>query len=254
MITLMTDFSTQDGYVGAMKGAIKSCSQSIEIIDITHDIKPYNTGQAAFTLLNYFSTFPDKTVHLCVVDPRVGSERAGLIVETDKHYLVGPDNGIFDLVVAHKKCVCYKINGNLFPGSSSTFHGRDIFAPVAARICLGTSPVELGEQFKPKQTIKQKIQIKSSVITVHPITYDRFGNIIFGIHKNELKLSKIKKIVFKHLEFNSISEYYAQVPLGNYICIWNSSEYLEIAKYQGNACDTLVVDFNTDELKIFLEA
>ena len=141
----MTDFGNRDYYVGAMKGVILSINPDARIIDITHDIEPQNITSAAFVLSACYRDFPPATIFVCVVDPGVGSERRAIVVESNDHIFVGPDNGLFSFVLNPNARVIAIKNDRFFRKPvSSTFHGRDIFAPVAAHLSLGIDLHELG--------------------------------------------------------------------------------------------------------------
>ncbi len=147
IITLLTDFGTDDYFVGAMKGVILTRSPEAVIVDITHAIPPQDVRAAAFTLSAVYSDFPAGSIHLAVVDPGVGSDRRPVLVETADYLFVGPDNGLFSIVLDRVSGanVRHVTNTDYFlPDRSSTFHGRDIFAPVAAALARGVRPGELG--------------------------------------------------------------------------------------------------------------
>src|ERR1700749_837742 len=145
IVTLLTDFGTEDYFVGAMKGALLSANPEARIVDITHEIPPHDIEAAAFTLLAAFETFPEGTVHVAVVDPGVGSARRAIVVEGAGQFFVGPDNGVFGHVYERLKRfrVFHVVEEKFFRESvSATFHGRDVFAPVAGALSRGTRPSE----------------------------------------------------------------------------------------------------------------
>jgi len=250
----MSDFGQMDGYAGAVKGVIKSYSADIDIVDITHDIPSFKTQKAAVTLMNYYDTYPSGTVHLCVVDPGVGGDRAGIILETNDYFFVGPNNGIFDLIAQKEEVSYYQITAHFGTTVSATFHGRDIFAPIAARLASGINPEELAEKIEIGKKGQTPLHHRDGTgISVRPLTIDHFGNIIFGITKKELSYLNIKKIQFKNFVFNSIFNYYEQVDKGQLLCLWNSQNLFEIAVNQGNASEKIKVDFDRDELLITVE-
>ena len=146
IITVLTDFGSRDPYVGVMKGVMLAINRDLHIVDITHEVASQDVGEASFLIGEYFSHFPRATIHLCVVDPTVGSSRKPLIAEKDGHLFVGPDNGIFSLLFARGEARAWEITNKRFMGaaSSGTFHGRDIFAPAAAYLSAGISPSEFG--------------------------------------------------------------------------------------------------------------
>jgi S-adenosyl-L-methionine hydrolase (adenosine-forming) len=186
VITLLTDFGTEDYFVGAMKGVILTRSPKSVLVDITHAIPPQAVRAAAFTLSAAYPNFPDGSVHLVVVDPGVGSERRPVLVEAGTHLFVGPDNGLFSLVLEQvpEARIRHLTNSAYFlPNPSATFHGRDIFAPVAAALAEGVSPEDLGP------TIQDPIRLESircesladGTLTGRIIHIDHFGNCITNL-------------------------------------------------------------------------
>ncbi len=147
IVTLLTDFGVADYFVGAMKGAVLSVNPRAQVVDITHEIPPHDIEAGAFTLLAAYQSFPQGTVHVAVVDPGVGSARRPVVVEADGHLFVGPDNGVFGYIFerADDACVFHATETKYFrPSISSTFHGRDVFAPLAGALSLGVEPATLG--------------------------------------------------------------------------------------------------------------
>ena len=149
LITLLTDFGTADYFVGAMKGVILSVNPDARIVDITHEIPPQDIAAAAFTLLAAYVAFPAQTIHLSVVDPGVGSARRPILVMAGEQFFVGPDNGIFSYVIDREpKALVFHVNNEEYfrDPVSATFHGRDIFAPVAGALSNGVKPEKLGAE------------------------------------------------------------------------------------------------------------
>jgi len=147
IITMTTDFGTQDGFVAQIKGVILGISPDALIVDTTHDIEPFSPIEAALVVNGFFRYFPVGSTHLVVVDPGVGSDRRGIAVKCLGHYFVGPDNGVFSLVYSsHDSVEVRKIENRdlMAPKPHHTFHGRDIFAPVAAHLSKGTKFDEIG--------------------------------------------------------------------------------------------------------------
>jgi hypothetical protein len=191
IITLLTDFGSQDYFVAAMKGVILSISPDARIVDITHKIPPQDISAGAFNLLAVYQNFPAQTIHTAVVDPGVGSERRAVIIECAEQFFVGPDNGLFSFVVEREgKCRTHQVTNEKFfrHPVSNTFHGRDIFAPVAAALSLGTEPSEFGplvetlvelESLTPHQTADGGIEGRI-------IHIDRFGNCITNLTSEHL--------------------------------------------------------------------
>lgn len=254
LITFMSDFGTRDGYSGAVKGALKTVAPAAEIIDITHDIPAYDINKAAFTLATYYRTFPAGTIHLCVVDPGVGGARAAIIGVTESYYFVGPDNGLFDLVFRRERAKLYEIPMKNHPQISSVFHGRDVFAPVAAQLAKGIQAEEIAVEIEPvNRRSAASFTREGAVLSLAPLTSDRFGNLIFGITKEDLEVYKIVRIQFKKYTFERIQQYYQQAGERQALCLWNSMGFLEIAVNQGNAVELTQADLSKDKLHITVE-
>ena len=192
IITLLTDFGTEDYFVGAMKGVILTRSPEAVIVDITHAIPPQDVQAGAFTLSAVYSNFPTGSIHVAVVDPGVGSDRRPIMVETDDYMFVGPDNGLFSIVLDREPAaqVRHLINANYFlQNRSSTFHGRDIFAPVAAALAEGAPPGDLGPIIlDPVRSgfIESKIMADGAIAgTILHI--DHFGNCVMNIVWDNLR-------------------------------------------------------------------
>jgi S-adenosyl-L-methionine hydrolase (adenosine-forming) len=183
-ISLTTDFGTSDWFIGVMKGVICSINPNMQLIDITHHISPGNIQEAAFVLKQAVPWFPKKTIHLAVVDPGVGTSRNGLIIETENSTFVGPDNGIFSWALLDTGIVrIIRLNPKNFSDSAShTFHGRDLFAPAAARLSMGENALNLGEatdsliQLEWPDHVQTQDGIQGQIMHV-----DRFGNLITNI-------------------------------------------------------------------------
>jgi len=258
IITLLTDFGTRDGYVGSVKGVIKSIAPDAEIIDISHDIVTYDIGEAAFTLNNYYDNFPRGTVHLAVVDPGVGSPRRAAIVKTARHFYVGPDNGIFHFIYSQEAYTSYEIDPSKLGAAqvSHTFHARDLFAPVAARLANGVPCERLGIKLDERTEIPRPYFRKAgSELEVDVITIDRFGNIISGFAQRDLERLKKKRVEYvKAKGFNTVevNDYYSEKQPGELMALWNSRGFLEVAANRGSAAALLSFDKNKDKILIKL--
>ena len=168
IITLLTDFGLKDSYVASMKGVILKINPQCRLIDITHQVNPHDLEEGAFILASAYSTFPKGTIHLVVIDPGVGSLRNPILLATENYFFIGPDNGLFTFVLQTEKVkqgVALTNPRFFLPRVSTTFHGRDIFAPVAAHLSLGVKPKVFGHEIdswtqlpvqKPR-TIKGKL-------------------------------------------------------------------------------------------------
>jgi hypothetical protein len=211
LITLLTDFGLKDHFVGVMKGVIAAIAPRARVIDITHEIERYQLGQARFALAQSWPYFPTGTIHVAVVDPGVGTARRPILVATANHRFIGPDNGIFsDLLDLPGTKVRHIANTKLFlPNVSATFHGRDIFAPVAAHLAAGVAASRVG----PLVTDAIKLPPRRAVQT------------------SELQLGSA--------QLSALAPDYASGPAGQTIAIAGSSGYLEIAVNQDSAASRL---------------
>lgn len=261
-ITLTTDFGHADGYVGAVKGAILSVNPEANIIDISHSIEPQNILQAAFILSATYRYFPKQAIHMAIVDPGVGSERSGIIFRTHSAFFVAPDNGILSYVIDdlfHVESraptehthglreIVFKTGVELIAITdprfwrhpvSPVFHGRDIFAPVAAGLSLGISLYEFGEKISslhvlpvPKPILDPDGNLVGRVLHI-----DRFGNLITNIKSEDLP-GKDVMIEVSGCCIEGVSSYYAQKE--GIMAIAGSSGYLEVSLRGGSACDFL---------------
>lgn len=235
IITLITDFGNGDEYVGAMKGVMLSINPDLRFVDITHSIPPRDIKKAAFILYKAYRHFPGGTVHLIVVDPGVGGGRNPIVVETDKYLFVAPDNGVLSLVLADGFKV-YKITCK--KPKYTTFHGRDVFAPVAAKLASGTPIISLskpissiaGHLFSPPQKVTDGIL--GEVVDV-----DHFGNVITNIPRSSVKPDRFI-VEIKERTIDRISETYeGKEP----IAIWGSSDFLELSVPNGSLAETFNV-------------
>lgn len=235
IITLITDFGDSE-YVGAMKGVIYSICPDATIVDITHSIKKFDIRQASYAVFSACKYFPRGTIHCVVVDPGVGTGRRSVIIETDKYSFIGPDNGVFTFVTGIKKV--YEIS---YPGSSKTFHGRDIFAPIAARLASGSEAREFGSQMKGLKRIGlTEVKVENGVTTGEVICSDSFGNVITNIKGVGFKYGAELQFKVEEKSYKSrLLESYGFADVGELVCIINSEGYLEFAVNQGNASKIL---------------
>lgn len=272
VVTLTTDFGTGDAYVASMKGVILTINPEAVIVDICHSIKPQNILQAAFILHAACSHFPEGTIHLAVVDPGVGSQRKAIILKTPKALFVSPDNGIISYIIdemdnkptrpATKIVVDpkpIKLSSNLeafgitnpdfwHQPVSTTFHGRDIFAPVAAHLSLGVPINKFGDRLshiyafpKPQPYSNGRGNLIGRVLHI-----DNFGNLITNIRSGDLPSKKTTITVGKQ-QIHGISQFYAETE--SLAAIPGSSGYLEISLKNGNASTSLGVTIG-DEVKL----
>ncbi len=243
VITLTTDFGLDDPFVGIMKGVILNLAPSVRIIDITHGIEPQNILQAALALESAHAYFPKNTVHLVVVDPGVGSERRPIAVKTKSATFVGPDNGVLTPVIETSSRVYELTNTKFFLDSqSSTFHGRDLFAPASAWIARGTPLSKMGRKINDPHILElPQPRIHESTITGEIITIDRFGNLISNIPKELLHETQTDSMSLQigKRRIRGLMSHYSQCKPGEVGCLINSWDKLEIFCRDGNAAKKL---------------
>ncbi len=258
IVTLLTDFGRQDVYVGVMKGAIATINPNLQVIDLTHDIPPQNIAAARFCLLNAYGYFPSNTVHVAVVDPGVGSQRRGVAIAFEDGFVVCPDNGLCSGILEQKSAIAaVELTNSQYWRTrhpSSTFHGRDIFAPVGAHLANGIPLRALGNKINPDSLIKLSLPSiqKSSGEIIGCIQYiDRFGNLISNI-PGKLVRNRSWQAVVKDITLAS-GMTYSNVKLGTAIAIVGSHGWVEIAVNGGNAQQQLQLKLES-KIKIkFLE-
>ncbi len=190
-VTLLSDFGTADYFAGAMKGALLTVCPSARVFDLTHEIPPHDIAAGAFTLWAAHSAWPVGTIHLAVVDPGVGSARRAIIVKTGGHFLVGPDNGLFGLFYehdAHAQVWHATTTEYMRQPVNASFHGRDVFAPLAGALAGGVAPAQCGPEItdyvRPSPQFPRKQP--DGAITAHIIHIDRFGNCVTSLTDAEL--------------------------------------------------------------------
>lgn len=243
LITLLTDFGLHDVYVGVMKGVILQIYPSAMMIDLTHTIPPQNIGYAAFCLQEAYPHFPPNTIHLAIVDPGVGSERRGVAIQLKNGFLVGPDNGLFSRILAQESPLqVIELNRpeswrNSQP--SSTFHGRDIFAPIVGHLAKGASLKSLGKPIDPESLVNfpfpKCIPLSQGYRGI--IQYsDHFGNLVTNIPA-EMVQGKKWVLTIKEFPLLKIASYqtYAQAQTGDLMSLIGSHGWVEIAVNCGNA-------------------
>jgi len=240
VITVLTDFGLHDVYVGVMKGVILSIFPQARMVDLTHEIGPQDVEAAAWALLDAALFFPRGTVHLAVVDPGVGTERRAIAVFSRGHYFVGPDNGVFSGFYPAESIVELTRPETFLPEVSATFHGRDIFAPVAARLASGMKPPELGEPVTDPVTVNMPRPVEEDgVIIGEVVQVDRFGNLVTNVPASMVTegAKPIIEICDRKIEGMSVC-YSAAVP-GQAIALTGSCGRIEIACPGGSAAKVL---------------
>lgn len=262
-VVLLTDFGTKDAYVGMMKGVLQRLCPGVTMIDLTHAIPPQDVRQGAFVLWTAYRYFPEGTVFLVVVDPGVGSERKPVAIQAGGYKFVGPDNGVFGDVLAmlgEWQAVAIDETQALTEGLTATFHGRDLFAPTAARLAAGTALTALGDPVETLVELDPARFIITPTTVEGEITYiDHFGNVISSIgsfqwqEDGQVRLEprlrpdlealtldpeKVKVTVSRY-HFLRIARTYTEVEAGKSLALINSAGQLEIAINQGDAHNRL---------------
>ena len=243
IITLTTDFGTRDGYVGAVKGVIKRINPDAELVDISHEVEPFDILGAAFLLSNFYIFFPRGTVHLTVVDPGVGSQRQPLLIRSQDFFFVGPDNGIFSFVLQDETITDIVVLSNdkyFLAEPSVTFHARDIFAPVAAYLSRGIDVNEFGPA--AKECLKFVIpepKLSKGKLRGEIIHVDGFGNLVTNIAAESLRGRKIAAITVGRKRIERMVRSYSEIKEGQVGALMGSSNLLEIALNQESARQAL---------------
>jgi S-adenosylmethionine hydrolase len=241
IITLTSDFGYKDAFVGIMKGVIVGINPQAHIVDLSHGIPPQDIMAAALLLRHSVKYFPPGTVHVAVVDPGVGSARLPILVAGGGQYLVGPDNGVLSLVAAAEApdCVVHLSNDAYhLPGGGKTFHGRDVFAPVAAHLSLGVAPAALGSPLDSFERITWPApQLGDKRVRGEIVYVDGFGNLFTNIAAADLRRFAPHELTFncRGRSIGGLADHYALVPTGSLLALVNSWGVLEIAVNNGNA-------------------
>jgi len=258
VITLLTDFGLADHYVAAMKGVILSNCPQARLVDITHDVTPFAIAEGAYTLAQAWKYFPKGTTHLAVVDPGVGSARRAIVAEVAGHRFVAPDNGLLSMVLeTDPRAKVREIGASRYfrHPVSNTFHGRDIFAPVAARLAKGLLPARLGEILsspimgsfaKPTQIAENRW--RGAVLKV-----DRFGNVVTNFDWTTFRGMAERPFKLK-LGRRTVRGYYpayADAPVGLMFVIRGSADYVEVSVNKGDAAAIAGV-VSGDEIEVAL--
>ncbi len=250
-ITLTTDFGTTDAYVGVMKGVILSIAPGTNIVDLSHGIPPQDTLAAALLLESAAECFPAGTIHVAVVDPGVGSDRAPIAVLTERYFFVGPDNGVFTAALASSSSVvAVKLDNPQYHRQPvcPTFHGRDIFAPAAAHLAKGTPLSNLGSPLTDLTQIERPTpNTIGDTLELHVIYVDHFGNLVTDLtpqrynqwRENHLDNDTPITIRLGDHRIDRISQTFSDTDIGQPVAYFGSSQRLEIAIRNGHAANAL---------------
>lgn len=252
IITLTTDFGTSDAYVGAMKGVILGINPNVQVVDITHSVPPQDIHEAAFLIHSAYRYFPKGTIHVIVVDPGVGSDRRAVVCQTENAFFVCPDNGILTYLLQEiedcdeRPAYVVEIQNRSYylPEVSQTFHGRDIFVPIAAHLSLGVLLKDIGPTVhNPIQFPMPRLTISDDKLVGEIIKIDSFGNAITNIPETALaRLKSVSagyKISVGGTRLKRINRAYAESEIGKPLAIIGSFGLLEIAVNGGSAKQVL---------------
>ena len=245
ILTLTTDFGLSDHYVGAMKGVILGICPQARIVDISHEVGAFEISEGAYLIAQAYPCFPKKTVHVVVVDPGVGSARRPILLEAAGQYFIAPDNGVLSMVYgAEKSKVRLISNEKLFRHPvSRTFHGRDIFSPVAAQVAAGLPPSRVGklidDYLRPAFQKPQRTGKRSWMGRILKI--DRFGNIVTNFHTSDFPDLERRHYLMRlgAREIEVLVRNYSESSPGEVFLIVGSSGYIEVSVNQGSAAKVI---------------
>jgi S-adenosylmethionine hydrolase len=246
IITLTTDYGLRDQYVGALKGVILSIAPSACLVDITHDIDPHNILHGAFVLRQVWPWYPKGTIHVVVVDPGVGSERRIILGRYAGQYVIAPDNGLVTLI--HREMPVEALHvveaRRYFLGDlSSTFHGRDIMAPVAAHLANGVSPREFGRATDRLEILPgvHRAEVEGDVTRGMVLYVDRFGTLISNVGADQLSGAGVgcpnSEVLVDGVSVGPLRSAFCDVPPGEPVAFIGSGGLVEVAVNRGRAVD-----------------
>ena len=247
IITLLSDFGLKDPYVAEMKAVILSIYQEACIVDVSHEVEKFNIRMGAFVLASATPHFPEGTIHMAVVDPGVGTKRRPILVETKHSFYVGPDNGVL-MLAAEKEGIghVYEISNSrlMLPRVSTTFHGRDVFAPAAAHLALGVAPSDFGSEIHDYLVPRfAKPRLTKNAMFGEVLHVDDFGNIVTNISRGEFEKARVREGAMLRFRFkDSVVKLrfclaYGDVAVGKSLALIGSHDFLEVSVNQGNASD-----------------
>jgi S-adenosyl-L-methionine hydrolase (adenosine-forming) len=249
IITLLTDFGLKDTFIGVMKGVIWSIAPHAQIVDLTHEIPPQRVVDGALAIAGAAPYFPGGTIHVCVVDPGVGTARRPMLAAIGNQYYIGPDNGLFSLLIKKAEDlttppVYISLNKKHYwlPQVSNSFHGRDIFAPVAAHLANGITLEELGDPFETPMLITFPVPQKTKEgWTGQVMQVDHFGNLVTNLTREQLIPGIGVNIFVKNTILKEVVTTFGSKPAGELIAMLDSSGHLAISAVNGSAADRLAV-------------
>jgi len=259
IITLTTDFGLKDPYAAEMKAAILGVCPNAAIVDITHEIEKFSIRMGAYVLASAAPYFPKGTIHVAVVDPGVGTRRRPILIQTQRGFFIGPDNGLLILAAENQGISRIHDITNprlMLPRVSSTFHGRDVLAPAAAHLANGVHPTEFGPEIRDAVKPRfAKVTLRKDVLVGEVLHVDNFGNVITNIGEKGIARIHMKDVVNVELSNQKLKlklcKAYGEAKPQEPLALIGSHNYLEIALNQGNAA----TEFGTkpgDKIKLWL--
>jgi S-adenosyl-L-methionine hydrolase (adenosine-forming) len=257
-IALLTDLGLQDQYVASMKGVILSINPSVDIIDITHEIQPYRIRQAAYVLWSAYNYFPKDTIFVNVVDPGVGSKRRIIMMKTKKYVFIAPDNGLLDFVLYQEKTSTAievsqsSLKEYILGDISSTFHGRDLIAPIAAYISNGVPLQQFGKSFSLPEIFSPFATYRTDAVQAYILHIDHYGNIITNIRSLEAEKS-MKEIQTISIGSNMVAQwirFYDEAPENTPCLIVGSGGLVEVSVKNNSAARLLNATLDS-KLKVY---
>lgn len=259
IITFTSDFGLQDHYVSAVKGSILWINPEVKVIDTSHELTPHDILSGAFCLSSCYSYFPAGTIHLVVVDPGVGSSRRGLVVSTDRFFFVAPDNGVLSSIFAReelREVVAISEERYFRHPVSATFHGRDIFGPVAAWLAKGVELADFGPSVDDYQRLSLfETEVDDWSITGTVIHIDRFGNVITSLDEDTVQgAGPVTDSSYIQIEGHKIdlhARFYAEGPENRLFFLLGSSGYYEVAGHSQSAAAHLGIQTGAKVTLVF---
>jgi hypothetical protein len=249
IITLLTDFGYRDAYVGVMKGVILGICPGVSLIDLTHGVSPGGVAEAAFLIERSYRCFPRGSFHLVVVDPGVGGNRLPMVLETGGHTFVGPDNGVLSRVIEEADkagtpwtATVIENPDAMLPQVSSTFHGRDLFAPVIAHLARGEKVRGMGRRLdNPSMLRPVGVEVRGDEIRGEIVYVDRFGNLVSNISPADLGDPSSVTVYLMRKRIGPVQPSYDAVPPGYPVAVMGGFDRLEVSLNRGSAADVFGV-------------
>jgi S-adenosylmethionine hydrolase len=245
LITLTTDFGTTDHFAGTMKGVILGIQPAAQVVDITHEVQAFEIADGAFTIAQAYRYFPKRTIHVVVVDPGVGSTRRPILAEMASQFFIAPDNGVLSIVFAQGKAKVRHITNQRYflKPVSRTFHGRDVFAPVAAHLASGIAPTRFGKLIDDylQLTFHRPTQTGKNAWTGTVLKVDRFGNLITNLHLDDFPNLQVRpfRLLAGRQPITRLALTFTESSPGELFVLVGSSGYLEVATNQVSAAKQL---------------